>query len=316
MGAVRSAWQGRLPTRRGERMNGIKKILAERGLVDTITIDVDITVDVNVGEQRVFLTRWDGVLAFYRNEVAEYQAGPKEGRVVLPAVWQPGEHDVRLVARTNRLMTFRVECPGDALERLEGFRAGGRLYARLEGRFQHLSLGRMNGNGSDPIEGLLHSLVNPQRVLWMDIKGEALEVSRDRWIAEVLNILRDPAHVVLEARLPVAHVDADAGKRALAELQEAQSEFDHGRFVPCAAAVYRALEAIQSCGSRLDRYGAFGGRFIADQSKATRSAANECRRHDEAKLGREPTPIDRALALHLLLTAKSLLALTFAATSE
>lgn len=297
-------------------MNGIKKIFAERGLVDSITVDIDITIDVNVGEQRVFLTRWDGVLAFYRSDVAEYQAGPKEGRVVLPAIWRPGEHDVRLVARTNRLMTFGVECPGDAFDRLERFRAGGRLYVRLEGRFQYLSLGRMRGDGSDPIEAVLLSLVNPQRVLWMDIKGEALEISRDRWIADVLNVLRDPSQVVLEAQLPVAHVDDDAARRALAEIVDAQADFDQGRYVPCAAAIYRALEAIQSCGARLERYGTFGARFALEQGKAARSAANECKRHDEAKLGREPTPIDRALALHLLLTAKSLLGLTFAATRE
>lgn len=217
-------------------------------------------------------------------------------------------------------MTFRVEFPGDALKRLEQFRAGGRLYSRLEGKFQYLSLGPMQVGQEDFLVAraatLLTVMVSPQSLLWMNVNGESVEVTRDRWIAEVLNVLRDPTRVVLEATLPLAQAETDAGKRALAEIVDAQREFDQGRYVPCAAAIYRALEAIQSCGARLERYGTFGARFALEQGKAARSAANECKRHDEAKLGREPTPIDRALALHLLLTAKSLLGLTFAATRE
>lgn len=70
-------------------MNAIKKIFVERGLVDTVAFDVDVAIDVNVGDQRVFITRWDGSIAFYRDEVAEHQSGPKEGRVALPAIWSP-----------------------------------------------------------------------------------------------------------------------------------------------------------------------------------------------------------------------------------
>ena len=117
-----------------------------------------------------------------------------------------------------------------------------------------------------------------------------------------------PGRVVLEAALPKLESDQEAAKRAFEYLAKAQAAFDEGRYEPVGAAIYKALEALQTLYAHTETvYGSTIRGFVKNEVGALSALTNEVR-HDEAKMKRPTSDIDRTLALHLLTATKSVAA--------
>lgn len=292
----------------------IQSVQAEAGLVDSLVWTVGLRIDLEQPVERVFVTRWTGDIVFSRENIrAGSPAGPVPTRArALRAAWVSEPEQARRFSGSNELTgTFRSELPGDSLDRLERFRNGGRLFARLEGWFRLLWLSEDDAH--DPTRPLSYLFDRGAPRIWWELRGPSYELTRDGWF-QVLADLRSPTRVLLEATLPTGTPFEEHGKRAIAHLAEAQRAFDDARHDETARLAYKAVEALQALGERVEgRYGGSVRRAFTSQCKALKDICHP-ERHDESRT-HEPPRVDRVLAEHILLTAKSLAAVAMSPVS-
>lgn len=288
----------------------ITQVVPEPGAVDALLWSVEIRTDFfGIRMERIFLAGWSGVIAFYRDPCPGHSMpAPDPGRrLTLAAEWVNRDRTTKLLAPQEVSFLFRTQLPGDALDRIDRFRGGERLYARLEGQFMRWSLDGNPLEGQDEVEAIVAAAADPGRVIWADVRSESHELSRDVWGVSVLSVLRPPGIVTLEIRLPTDESASQPLKRALAHLNEAQRALDHNQTDRVAQIVYRALDELKGCADQVQTSrGEFITRRLLDERKALASICDP-ERHGERPSG--PTgDVDRTLAQHILAAAKSLVA--------
>ncbi len=288
-------------------MHDIKQVAAETGAIDSLVWTAEVRLDFGPQAEQLFLLGWLGGVALYREPVASNSL-PASGKLLLPATWESHPDQTKVFSSSPLLMKLRTALPGDAFDRIERFRDGGRLYARFEGKLEYLALGPSDAARDQRIGALLACLAVGRNVIWRDIWGDSLELTRDVWAGTILPALRPPGRVILEAALPTLASDHDAAKRAFEYIAKAQASFDEGRYEPIGQAIFKALEALQTLYEHTERaYGAMIRGFVKNEVGALSAIANEVR-HDEAKMQRPTSEIDRTLALHLITATKSVAA--------
>jgi hypothetical protein len=297
-------------------MHDIKTVAPETGPIDSIVWTAEVRFDYGPEAQVLSLQGWKGVVALYHEPVRTGSLpGPGPGKLTLAATWESEHEHSQMFSNSTATMRFRTALPGDALDRIEQFRAGGRLFARLEGKLRFFALGPIDADARTRIEALLACYDVGRKSIWNDLWGDSLELTRDLWTGTVLPVLRPPGRVVLEAALPKVESDQEAARRAFAYIAKAQASFDEGRYEPVGAAIYKALEALQTLFAHTDAaYGPTIRGFVKTEVGALSALANEVR-HDEAKMKRPTSDIDRTLALHLLTATKSVAAVILATRS-
>lgn len=294
----------------------ITKVVPEPGAVDSLLWTVEVRTDFfGINMERILLAAWSGAVAFYREPIPgnSMPAPDPRRRIALPAEWVNRDKTTKLLAPQDVSFVFRTQLPGDALARLERFRDGERLYARVEGQFMRWSLGDPNA-AFDQVEAVLMAAREPRLILWADVRSEPHELTRDEWGAHVLATLRPPGIVPLEVKLPTVESEAEPVKRALAHLDEAQRALDENKTDRVAHMAYRALDELKHLADRVQaNRGEFIGKRLLEERKALASICDP-ERHGERPSG--PTgQVDRVLAQHILAAAKSLVAV-FASDSK
>lgn len=238
--------------------------------------------------------------------------GPQVPRMHLPARWiQRRETPVRMWSQTSSNVKFETSLPSGALNRLDDFRDGGKLHARVEGTVNLLLLRDDSLVGLAPTEQLTRiwwDTANNNFVVSDDILSESFELSKERWCTEVLRTLRPPGHVVFEMTVPRLEALGDAAKRCLGHLDGAQAALDQDRIGDSVRLVYRALEELRHFNNEANAvYGDYRQKRLAEQAKSLRSLCNPERHASEVKDGGlEELP--RRLANYLLIAARALCA--------
>jgi len=267
--------------------------------------------------RRGYVLFWDGRVAFYLEPVpANIMPGSDLPVKTLPARWTNRDAAARLFLPQETTFKFETELPGNALDRIEEFRNGARLYARLQGKLvavaqpegteRHLA----DQRDPDPL-GLLRDLARvmgdpTERVHDTDIRTEPFELTRDFWCEKVLGTLRPPGRYVLEVAAGVPSQDQAAA--ATAHWKEAQKAFDNGRHEETARLCARALEELNKLLDALEeRYGKFGRERIAEQIKTTKSLCDPVRHAERPH--HDGLRVDGPLARHLLVVTASLVAI-------
>jgi hypothetical protein len=288
----------------------IKKVEPIPGLVPSLRFATSVRLDFGQANARLFVLKWVGEIGFTRQpEQGGSMAPAGPGKLVLPATWasEVDGHATKRLSGVELHANFTCEMTPTILDGVERFREGGRLFARVQGKFQALVLGTYQSPTQEVLTEIIGGLTNPQVTVWTEACGDSFEVTRDVWCMEILPVLRPPGRVILEAALPALHAEEDHGRRALSHLDAAQRAFDEGRYEETARLVYKAGEALQQLGSNVEAcYGDLAKSSIAKQNSALQALCHP-ERHDESKVvGGHDT--DRPMALHLLTSMKSLAA--------
>lgn len=256
---------------------------------------------------QAFAFHWDGRVVF--SVTAHGGHGPPEGRLALVARWTNRNDSGRFQVPRETLFEFATDLPGDALDRIESFRDGGRLYARLEGRLfviyrdEHVPKSSTTRPWVDDAVALLGQ---SQRTPCADVSSEVRELTRDVWCTEVLATLRPPGRFVFDVRVPIGDADEEGAKRALAHLAEAQKTFDEGgRDGEVGRICYRALDELRRLADHTEkRYGMFGRDRLIAQIKETKSLCDPERHGDSPH--HDDLKFDRPLAQHVLVVTSSI----------
>lgn len=289
----------------------IKRVEPIVGLVPALRFTAALRLDLGEATSRLFVAKWIGDVGLTRQPEGPglVPAGPT--KLVQPATWLSEPEGSRRFSSTDGMATFTCEMTPSIIEAIERFREGGRLFVRLQGKFQTFSVGVTGVTEQAAIGLFLRPLLDFRYGLWLDLASDSYELTRDLWCAEILPALRPPGRVILEAQLPLAVADEEHGRRALGHLDVAQRAFDEGRYEEAARLVYKAGEALQQLGSVVQaRYGDLAQSSIAKQNSALQALCHP-ERHDESKVvGGHDT--DRPMALHLITSMKSLAAVYLA----
>lgn len=275
----------------------IAKVEAVADVVDRLEWSVRILAD-GWGLGRAYVLHWDGHIALCR------EPGGAGSRLTIPARWTNREHASRFVVLPGeRMFTFATDLPGDALDRVERFRASGPLHAYVEGTFVVAFL--RDGNSEDWTSAVANMMGGTSRCD-QSVRTESASL-RELWCEKVLATLRAPGRYLLEVTIPRTAPEGEMAKRALARLGDAQGAFDLGNYPEVARLCYRALdEIVFSQESLRVRFGEFAGGSLHKQFKELKDLCNADRHGDRPRhAGFE---VNRAFAEHALITASSLCA--------
>jgi hypothetical protein len=291
----------------------INSVRAVPDAVDRLMWDVDVRTDFYISTfQLGYALFWEGHVVFWRESVpAGSMPGPQTPRMTLPARWMNRDTAARFTAPQERRFEFAADLPGTALDRIEDFRGGGRLYARLEGKLAVIFV-EPPRQGGDLVGPMLlelgRTLVDSGREHAATVCSDPKELSRDTWCDEVLAKLRPQGRHVLEVTVPIGAAAGDAAAAALQHQRAAQRSFDGGRYDEAVRDCARALEHTTSLLDRAEAsYGRSGRERIADQIKTTKSLCDPAPLAEKVNQGRHR--VDRALAHHVLIATSSLLGL-------
>lgn len=286
----------------------IGRVLAVRDAVDLLVWEVEIaTTFYGSNYQRAYAWLWEGDAVFWREEVPfGTRPGPQTPRRALRARWTNRDQSARMIVPRDQKFEFTTDLPGDALDRIEEYRDGGRLFVRIEGKLSVAFAGPSKAREShDEIAGILNdlgrSMVDSSRVYAVDICTILKEISRDTWSESILAKLRTPGRHILEVRVPIGQAAGDAAAAAIQSHRAAQLAFDQGRYEETLGACAQALGQIDQLMERIEAsYGKGCREVVAEQLRATRDLCAPS--SSQAKMR-----VDRALAHHLLVVTSSLL---------
>lgn len=265
------------------------------------------------------LLDWTGDVVLTRNPIASNSETSREHAPVrLPARWLNRERVTRVDSRHEHSFVFETILTSEVLNRIDDFRNGSSIFARLEGEMLTLIVERTNEDISHPYNQpvkrteLWNQLSEFGRSLWGRVVSEPYELSRDFWSRQILGTLRPPGRVLIEMKLPSAGGQSAIASACLKHLGNAQSALDDLRLEEVAAHVHRALEET----SKLDevvksRYGGLITQRLSEQRDALMEVAARPQPEPDASDGSLP-PMTRSLAQHLLLSAWSLCGTYFA----
>jgi hypothetical protein len=287
----------------------IDRVTAVRDAVDRLEWQVRIVSDFyGVRSASGIIVRWHGNLAFYRESIPpNSMPGPQFERLTLAARWLNAEEAGRLMIPEEKMFRFATELPTGTLDRIETFRRGGRLFARVEGQL-HLLYQEDGFNG--PPEQWLATFTKAARdgLPKADIHGASLELTRDVWNRDILGVLRPPGRCIMEIQVPSTAPASEVVESALRHVADAQTACDDARHEEVLRICYRALDRLGTLvEATSDRYGVFGKGRIAEQVKATKALCNPERHAEDDRSTGFTT--DRRLAMHVLAVTSSLVAI-------
>lgn len=289
----------------------IKEVRVEQDLVDRLVVRVEVPPSALAQGRHHVLLGFDGVLAFYRTENHPHATVPPYR--TLPAKWRWPSVLNSVSFRsgpTVRFIEFDAPISREALARLDEFREGGSLHARIEGSVQVLSPKvpeRGEASGTSPlwIHGVGDLLSSDPGPAPIALTTETFELHPAKWSDLVLCKLRPPGHFVLEVNASSA---TGVGEEVLEKYQKARAAFDEGRWDETARLVYIALEGMKAQVANIER-----AQFVKDQLinriKAVNALCNRERHRDRSD--EEPLRFDRSLAQDALMSAASLMALLY-----
>lgn len=291
----------------------INEVRAVPDAVDRLMWQVDMRTDFYTSVYQLgYALFWAGHVVFWRESIpAGNMPGPQTPRRTLPARWMNRDTAARFTVPQERRFEFATDLPGTALDRIEDFRGGGRLYARLEGKLAVILM-EPSRQGGDVVVPMLSelgkTLVESGREHAAAICSDPKELSRDTWCDEVLAKLRPQGRHLLEVTVPIGAAAGDVAAAALLHQRAAQRSFDDGRYDEVVRACARALEHTSSLLDRAEAtYGRSGRERIADQIKTTKSLCDPAFVAEKVNQGGHL--VDRALAHHVLIATSSLLGL-------
>jgi hypothetical protein len=284
----------------------IKSVAAVRDAVDRLQWEARIST--TFGPEPAFIVHWEGNIVFSGDPVRSHHGqGLSTSRRTLPARWANRETSARVLRPDESKFEFVTELPGEALDRIESFRDGGRLFARLEGKLFIVS--RNPGHRDQPqmpwLDDVVDIMGRGNRPWSDDVRSEPFEL-REVWCSQVLGTLRPPGRFVLDLQVPTASPEGEVAQRALAHLDEAKKTFtEGGREGEVGRVCYRALDELRKLVDRVEpRYGRFARDRIAGQIKETQSICNPERHGDRPE--HDDLTFDRALAQHVLAVTSSI----------
>ncbi len=277
--------------------------------VNGIRWHVRIATDFLTTEpRRAYVLQWDGLVSLYRESVpSTTTVGADHPRLTLSTRWANRNWSSRVHSPSDVRFEFVTDVSHEALDAIEEFRASGRLYARIEGILIVIFRGLTDGvdNWAEGIKTLMgdNSSTHGQPII-----SEPLELTRDRWCAQILAMLRPPGRHVIEVQLPLASANDDnstAAKNAIMRLTEATEAFKYGRYSDVARISYQVLDELRKASAGImDKYGMFAHKRINDELKALCSICNPTRHAEEP--AHDGLSVDRALAQYVLVGSQNL----------
>ncbi len=303
----------------------INKVGAVKDAVDRLEWEVAVATDFfGPTSNQAFALAWDGYV--------HLSDGLEGGRGLrLLARWTNRCTAARFSMPGSINFTFATDLPSGVLDRIEDFRDGRRLHARLEGNLFVLYKTAINDTKTDQEPWIDYACNladnNNRQQLCTKVSSDSMELTHHLWCKEILEILRPPGHEILEVRLPSEPTNEEKAQRALNHLKEAQSAFDEGRYAETARLLYMASEALNELEDYINarfnaRYASVIIKSIRDQKKSVRTICN-LERHNQKQDSSVEVPnteqddnlkvkgdkIDRPMAHHLLISMKSLAAI-------
>lgn len=248
--------------------------------------------------RRLLLMGFEGRLALYSEPVpGSAMPGPKTPeRFVLGAEWVDRAGSSWLWTHQSNPLKFESVLPAGAVDRLEEFRAGRRLWARVEGKFFY-------GIDCDEVphhQGRTIQLTSQDP--WLDYRTEPFELNQHDW-GTALAVLRPPGFTMIELHLPQGAAARNLAA-ATGYLEQAQTHFDAGQWADCLEDLFKCGEALLHERKALEAlYDAGLTNLLQHQVSALKGVSNEARHHPVSD------KLDRPLALHLLVSTQSALAI-------
>lgn len=269
------------------RITGVKAFCDLR---DRLAWEVKLTLPryTEKGTDTVAYFDWVGDIAFYREPLGTGALGPypNPNRKSLSARW---EVPIRsLVSRSKTIechpvaLHLSTDLDTHALERLESFRAGGRLYARVEGRINLLYSSMTDRQLKDPSVSLRET-----------IASESYELPPHQWCEEILPSLLPPGKLLVEIDCS-GELDSEPMNERFARARRAYYD---GRFDDMVAELYKVFEQIPAPNSADDRDRVRGS--LRNVHKGVKELLNLYRHHnpDAPALSR---PVARFLLLAVI----------------
>lgn len=292
----------------------INNVQAVSDAVDRLVWEVDVGTDFfGTHYQLAYALFWDGQVVFWREPFPPGNTpGPQTPRKNLAARWVNRDVSARMTVPNPRRFEFASDLPGDALDRLDDFREGGRLFARVEGKLVLvIAEPSREGQGSvvnDMLFDLGQLMTSSNRLHSTAICTDPKELSRDTWGDAILAKLRPQGRHVLEVTIPIGSTAGDVAAVALQQQRAAQRAFDEGRYEETMRACAHVLDQINLLLNRADAaYGKLGLAHIGSQIVAAKSLCDAA--HLAGKSGGDGVRADRTLAHHVLIVTSSLFAL-------
>ena len=280
--------------------------------VDRLAWEVDVRTDFFTSRHQVgYALFWEGQVTFWRESVpAGSMPGPQTPRKSLPARWANRDKSARFTVPNEHHFEFATDLPGDALEKIEAFREGGRLYARIEGTLGVVLVEPRKGEElvGAMLMDLGRVLVDSSRAHTAQVRTDPKELSRDSWCDDVLGKLRPQGRHVVEVTVPIGSIFGDAAAAALEHQRAAQRHFDAGRYEETVHVCARALDQTSGLLDKIQtNYGNRGRESVAQQIEAIRSVCDPALPAQRSPHG--ALRVDRALAQYVLIATSAVLVL-------
>jgi hypothetical protein len=161
----------------------IKRVTAVRDATDRLEWQVTMATDIfGVRMNHGYVLNWEGSVGLYRQPDPPRSLRPslQVARLGMQARWTNRHEAARLFIPTEKTFEFATDLPVEALDRVEAFRAGGRLFARLEGRVV-IVFREGNGGATPWFDDALALISSESRVPCCDVFSDSYELTRDVW---------------------------------------------------------------------------------------------------------------------------------------
>jgi len=290
----------------------IEELKAEADLIDRLVVTVKLAGGFS-GETAVVLG-FQGDLVFDVTPMPEGQTGPKIGKHKLPLRWMCSERSVTVKPSQSKKFEFTAPLSRDALGRLEAFRDGGKLFARVHGEFRVAYAMRANAGVPDAwldnLKAVIHESGGPA------VEGMLTKCSQynsESWNDNVVSVLKPPGNFVVE--FTVLQVD-DSGEAAdvVASLEKAKKALNGSKHPDFVKELLRTLKLLEA---ELHRVEERHGEWARSQVEARLTAlATLCSSLTEKTALNEPKMKnwDRNLSRHVFADTASLVGFLFNVT--
>lgn len=287
----------------------IINITAKQDLVDHLLVRVRLPGPALVSTQQYLLVGFQGILAFYKDNVPP-GAGPSAA-CSLPATWLKSPTALRHEPKSEKLLDFEVPMSKDAFLRLEEYRAGEVLFARIEGQVQLITRSNPGPQATSEtvlwLDGLQTDLASPDGPPIRDLRSECFEFHQERWSRDVRSILHPPGSFFFEFTVPESN-DFEGVKDVIVNMEKARKAFVGGNYSDVLKAVLEALKAMAPEGHRIEeRYGDAMRKLFDERLEGLKQM---CDVTPPKGLSTRKT-IDRTLAHHVFADASSLMGFVF-----
>lgn len=282
----------------------IRRWKAYRDVFDRIELELALK---GPGWSNLQPTNFSLEVGFHRTSTHNQGRGGGENVRLLPARMIGDDHHNELHRNSVSTMRCAIDLPPGGIDRLERFRDGGPLYARIVGGFAYIPVGD-NPNGEYQA---LRSLQGVGLNRSYSIYGKANRIDPEQW-SDVLQVLRRERRLSIEVAIPAKATP----ESLLSELEDRQKAarraLENGSYAEVARIVFMMLEIMKNNPACVnERYSKSVCKHLNNMASGLRGVAN-LERHHHGTDGYDH--VDRALAVHLLTSFTTLAAVWFPAS--